>query len=109
MVLVKMNAEHVQKLFTCYIEHRNRERNTRKTHLGRHRGLASISVHKEIKFEINLFSLCKHAYFLKQSAAASDLLYLGLARIIYRTNNISCRKNIVFGGCGELTPPEIYK
>jgi hypothetical protein len=28
---------------------------------------------------------------------------------IYRTNNISRRKNIVFGGCGELTPPEIYK
>jgi len=27
----------------------------------------------------------------------------------YRTNNISRRKNIVFGGCGELTPPEIYK
>jgi hypothetical protein len=28
---------------------------------------------------------------------------------ICRTNNISRRKNIVFGGCGELTPPEIYK
>jgi hypothetical protein len=28
---------------------------------------------------------------------------------VYRTNNISRRKNNVFGGCGELTPPEIYK
>jgi len=26
---------------------------------------------------------------------------------LYRTYNISRRKNIVFGGCGELTPPEI--
>ena len=71
-----------------------------------------------------------HAHMLKpRHGNKEDLvlhnlaIYLGLARtvykrciyvvfgreITYRTNNISRRKNIVFGGCGELTPPEIYK
>ena len=35
------------------------------------------------------------------------LLYFSFS--VYRTNKISRRKNIVFGGCGELTPPGIYK
>jgi hypothetical protein len=47
---------------------------------------------------------------------SSSIYLIVLLRVIsnfcfstYRTNNISRRKNIVFGGCGELTPPEIYK
>jgi hypothetical protein len=45
-----------------------------------------------------------------QPGCLADQLLIGLGQpqiSVYRTNNISRRKNIVFGGCGELTPPEI--
>jgi hypothetical protein len=55
--------------------------------------------------------------FVVSKASGRSLLTTHLDRIytqlyektLYRTNNISRRKNIVFGGCGELIPPEIYK